>query len=341
MDKEEGLGPMTKGERRGMRPPNGSSSIDYSSIAGKADPRILSLFPTLAGGRGRDTTIRSLACLYAVGKNGPTSIRGLSKALNMPYSRLKGSLEKLSSLSLVEITKNGRTLNYSLTTKGIVALVSFEDFRSFTSIKFSLSNYKNKGNRLAYVLLLIGYGVSDKPNIIHEILVKYAEQGHNLEPLNNDASAESILNFYGDELKSQAKSPPNYLNMFKEFTTAGVQDVLRMLLAAMRPTPEGYSWLIEFFHELVEFYYDPVRTAYMNILSQNPEFRRRLDGFKATQEQRMRTEGSRMELTFIVPRGPLLQRFMSMPPHLRVMGMRLMLEPLQFMAQELNSFFYS
>jgi len=321
--------------------------IDYPSIIEKADPRILSLFPTLNildakhGQRARGTIFRRLACIYIIGKYGSISAADLLKTTNIPHSSLEATLKKLLSQSLLETARIKRRKKYGLTPKGIIVLTAFEKFWSFKSIKPLLLKSKNRNNNLAYALLVIGYSAINRPEIIFDTLTKYAEQGYNLEPLSCDAIAESLLEFYGDQCESEAQSPPQYINMFKEFTTAGFQDILRMLLTGMKPGPEAYNWLVQFFHELVEFYYNPVRMAYTNLLSDYPNLRSRLEQFKKEQERQTRTEGSKIELTFKVPWGSSeLQKFMNMPHYLKTIGLRLVLEPLHFMTRELKDFFW-
>ncbi len=112
-----------------------------------------------------------------------------------------------------------------------------------------------------------------------------------------------------------------------------------MLLGAVKPTIEDYNWLVQFFTEVAEFQFHPARVAYLNILAANPSFKVRLENFKKSQDQQIKLQGKKMEVTFTIP-GAGLQGLSAMPAHLRAIGMRLMLEPLQFINSELCSYFW-
>jgi hypothetical protein len=137
-----------------------------------------------------------------------------------------------------------------------------------------------------------------------------------------------------------AFSAPNYLNVFKEFTTSGFQDVFRMLLLAIKPTAEDYNGLIEFFNEVTEFYFDPARIAFINLLSENQNMRQRLAEFKKAQDLQIKKEGPTFEVTFTIPKSGV-SKIDTMPPHLRAMGMRLILEPVKFINKELCNYFWT
>ncbi len=319
-----------------------AAETNYLALAEKADAKILSLFPTFStdGKSIQRNAIPTLACIYAIGDGEFSSPRELAKTLNATPHSTARTLKKLLSLSLVAAAKDGRTVKYSLTAKGVIALESSAKYRGFSRIRPLLSTSKNRDDQLAYALLVIGYSANGKDDVFYDALTKYAAQGRSLELLEGAAAAESLLNFYQDACMSEAKSPLNYLGVFKEFTSSGFQDIFRMLLSAMKPTVEDYNWLVQFFHEVVAFYYDPVRVAYMNVLAQNSSLRSRLEQFKKTQETSAKTSGSQMELTFKVTPSKNLEQIMRMPPHLKVISMRLMLEPLEFMNQELKNFFW-
>ncbi len=138
----------------------------------------------------------------------------------------------------------------------------------------------------------------------------------------------------------KSPTPPAYLSVFKEFTTAGFQEVFRMLLMAIKPTAEDYNWLVEFLNEASEFYFDPARVAYINLLPQNESLRRRLDEFKKAQDQQIKRQDGSLEVTFSVP-GSGMSKVDAMPPHLRAIGMRLILEPIKFINNELVDFFWN
>jgi hypothetical protein len=105
---------------------------------------------------------------------------------------------------------------------------------------------------LAFALLVIGYSVAKKDDVTFNAVLRYAEKGCSLESFTVDTASEALLTFYAADCKARAVSLPNYLGVFKEFTTAGFQQVLQILLASMKPTAEDYNWLVEFFGEVIE-----------------------------------------------------------------------------------------
>lgn len=320
--------------------------VNYHMIGKKVDRNVLSLFPSFNFWDGANTqrekniVLQRLACLYVLGRCGSASLSELTKTLSISRSAVARELKKLVSLSLAEPVKKGKTRSYILTTKGLVALMAFGEFRDWARTRAVLCSPQKKNQSLAYALLLIGYSVKDKTDTIYNSLLKYATQGHNMELASEEIAAESLLSFYSAELRASGSVPPNYLGVFKEFTTNGFQDVFRMLLAAIKPTADDYNWLIEFFDQVAEFYYYPARVAYVNLLSDNQSLKSRLEEFKKAQDQLIKKEGSTMEVTFTVP-GSGLKKIDTMPPHLRAMGMRLMLEPMRFINKELCDFFWT
>jgi hypothetical protein len=186
---------------------------------------------------------------------------------------------------------------------------------------------------------VVGY-CANKPDNIYQALRNYAAHGNMLENIPADFAAESILSFYRQELRAASPVPPTYLSVFKEFTTAGFQDVFRMLLVAIKPTPEDYNWLIEFFNEVSEFYFDPARIAFVNLLPENSKICQHLEDYKKAQDQQIKKQGGTLEVTFTIP-GSGLSKVDSMPPHLRAIGMKLILEPIKFINRELVGFFWS
>jgi hypothetical protein len=207
-------------------------------------------------------------------------------------------------------------------------------------MKLNLCVENRKNDLLSYILLMIGNCEKDKTDTVYRILLRYAEKGANMESASSDALAEAIASFYSTEQKSNATSLPNYLGVFKEFTTAGFHEVLRLLLSAVKPTAEDYNWLVAFFDEVVEFYYNPARLAYVNLLLENPELKLRLEQYKKSQEQQVKKEGAQLEVTFNIPTANL-QKYTSMPPHLQAVMTKLILEPLKFINEELHRFFWT
>jgi DNA-binding MarR family transcriptional regulator len=208
----------------------------------------------------------------------------LTNALKVPRPAVMKGLKKMLSQGLIETEKAQKTVSYVLTTKGFMVLMAFREFQDWTKIKTALSGSQKRNDPLVYALLTIGYAANSTPNAIYAALCKYAAQGHNMEPVEAEVIAESLLNFYRSEIRASAAVPPTYLGVFKEFTTTGFQDVFRMLLMAIKPTAEDYNWLIEFFNQVAEFYYDPARVAYVNLLAENNNLKTRLEEFKKTQK---------------------------------------------------------
>jgi hypothetical protein len=315
------------------------------NIAKKADRKILSLFPSLCFWRfasnqsEKKTALQQLLCLHEAGTKNSVSAPQAANSLKVTRSDAAKTLKKLVSVSLLKPEKTKKTVSYTLTTLGFVALTSFVEFQEWTKIKSVLSAPQKKNDPLAYALLVVGY-CTNKPDSVHQALSKYAAQGRTMELVEPHVIAESLLDFYRQTLKASSTTAPNYLNVFKEFTTTGFQDVFGMLLIAIKPTPEDYNGLIEFFNQVTEFYFDPARIAYLNLLSENPNLRLKLEEFKKTQDQQIKKEGTQLEVTFTIPKSGLT-KIDAMPPHLRAMGMRLILEPVKFINKELGSLFWT
>jgi predicted transcriptional regulator len=326
--------------------PTKKPSVNYRTLGQKADRKILSLFPSLSFWKfanaceEKSLVLQRLACLYTVGSQGAVSVSKLTKILNLSSTAMTKEVKKLTAECLVNAVKNGKTTEYTLTAKGFVPLMSFEEFRDWARMKAFLSGPDKKNDPLAYALLVIGYSSKNAPSNICDALSKYAAKGHNMELSATDAIAESLLSFYRSELRTLNATTPNYLSVFKEFTTAGFQDVFRMLLMAIKPTAEDYNGLIEFFNEVAEFYYDPARLAYVNLLSENPDLQLRLDEFKKAQDQQIKKAGSNLEVTFNIPTAGS-SKIDALPPHIRAMAMRLMLEPMKFINKELCGYFWA
>jgi hypothetical protein len=316
---------------------------NYRAIK-KADDKILRLFPTIDFPNSSNRTkkkviLHSLACLKILGSQGFTTAPQLSKALNISRSETTRAIKELFLLSLVKAEKNKKKVTFTVTTAGLVALIAFEDFRNWTKIKSALAVPQKKNDPLAYALLVIGF-CANKPDSIYQTLCKYAARGNTIENTAADIAAESLLNFYRQELRVSSPIPPAFLSVFKEFTTAGFQEVFRMLLVAIKPTAEDYNWLVEFFNEVAEFYFDPARIAFVNLLPENQKLRQNLEGFKKSQDQQIKKQDGNLEVTFTIP-GSGMSKIDAMPPHLRAIGMRLILEPIKFINKELVDFFWA
>jgi DNA-binding MarR family transcriptional regulator len=325
--------------------PKAQTPSSLRTIIKKADPKILCLFPSLKFWNSSNSItekrviLQRLACLKTVGSRGPVSVSDLSKELKVSRSEAAKATKELVSLSLVNAEKSKKTVVYSVTTAGFVALMAFEDFQDWTKIKSALAVPQKKNDPLAYALLVVGF-CANKPDSVYQALCKYASQGNIMENTASDVAAESLLSFYRQELRVSSPVPPTYLSVFKEFTTAGFQEVFRMLLVAIKPTSEDYNWLIEFFKEVSEFYFDPARIAFVNLLPENQNLRQKLEEFKKAQDQQIKKQGSNLEVTFTIP-GSGMSKIDAMPPHLRAIGMRLILEPIKFINKELVNFFWA
>jgi hypothetical protein len=313
----------------------------YKSASSNIDSQLLALFPSLKA--TKPSELRKLDCLRALGESqGTLSAKEISKISGASLSATKRILSALVSLSL--ISKNAGF--YRLESKGIVALMSMTAFQSFSRVRPLLISLRN--DDLAFAMLIIGHSrppsTSDAVTTSHDALLYttlsgYSKYGHNIESLDGRTAADSILRYFGSRARTNSKSAPPYLDMFKDFTPAGVQDILKMLVVAVRPTPDDYNWLIQFFHELVNFYYNPIRMAYISMLANgDPVMINRLNNYKREQETLMKNDGGNVELTFKLAGG--LEKFANMPPQLRAMGFKLVLEPLRFMGEELEYAFW-
>ncbi len=324
--------------------PKAQTSSNLIANAKKADPKILQLYPNLNFTSTRNSAekkaiLQLLTCLKTIHSNDYATIADLSSKLKVTRSEATKATKELEALSLIKIEKTGKTTKYFLTTVGFAALMAFEDTCDWTKTKSTLAVPQKKNDPLAYALLVIGF-CANKPNGVYEALCKYASQGNVLENIPAEVSAESLLGFYRKELRAKSPIPPTYLSVFKEFTTAGFQEVFRMLLVAIKPTAEDYNWLVEFFNEVSEFYFDPARIAYLNLLPENQKLRQNLDEFKKAQDQQIKKQGGNLEVTFTIP-GSGMSKVDAMPPHLRAIGMRLILEPVKFINKELVEFFWT
>ena len=217
--------------------------------------------------------------------------------------------------------------------------MAFDEFKDWTKIKSALAQPQKKNDPLAYALLVVGF-CANKPDGVYQALCRYGAQGNTIENIPADVSAESLLKFYRQELRAQSPTPPTYLGVFKEFTTAGFQEVFKMLLLAIKPTAEDYNWLVEFFNEVSEFYFDPARIAFVNLLPESEKLRKNLDDFKKAQDQQIKKQDGNLEVTFTIP-GSGSSKIDAMPPHLRAIGMRLILEPIKFINKELVDYFWA
>jgi hypothetical protein len=310
----------------------------------KADPKILQLFPSLnstssANNKEKKTIFQRVTCLKVIGDNGIVNTSDLSVKLKVPRTQAAKTAKELISLSLIKAEKNQKTITYALTTAGSIALTAFQENCDWVKIKSSLAVPLKKNDPLAYAILVVGF-CANKPDGVYQALCRYGAQGNIIENVPADVSAESLLKFYRQELRAQSSVPPTYLGVFKEFTTAGFQEVFKMLLLAIKPTAEDYNWLVEFFNEVSEFYFDPARISFVNLLPESEKLRKGLDDFKKAQDQQIKKQDGNLEVTFTIP-GSGSSKIDAMPPHLRAIGMRLILEPVKFINKELVDYFWA
>ena len=311
-------------------------------IEKKADKRILKLFPSInlfnSPRNTKNTCAFRLLCLKTVGDNNSITSANLHKTLNANYSEINKAIKDLTSKDLVRLRKEANKKVYNITPSGLLALTAFYDFNNWEKINSILTSPSNKNDPIAYAILTIGF-CTDKTNQPKDILCKYASQGHIIENTEPNITAESLLSFYRQELRQLNPTPPSYLNVFKEFTTTGFQDVFKMLLLAIKPTTEDYNWLIQFFNEVSEFYFNPARIAYAKLIATNPLLQQNLEQYKKTQDQTIKKQGKDLEITFSIP-GSGISKIDNMPPHLKAIGMRLIIEPTKFLTSELLNFYW-
>ncbi len=304
---------------------------------------VLQLFPSLNQTHNNKTInkkagLQKLACLKSISNKGTAKTSDLTTELKISNTEATKIVKELVAISLIKAEKTKAT-TYTITTAGLVALMAFKEYQDWAKIKSALAVPKKKNDSLSYALLVIGY-CANKPDGVYQTICKYATQGNSLEKIQPEVSAESLLRFYRQELRIQSLPPPAYLSVFKEFTTTGFQEVFRMLLLAIKPTAEDYNWLVEFFNEVSEFYFDPARIAFINLLPENAKLRQDLEEFKKTQDQQIKKQDGNLEVTFTIP-GSGSSKIDAMPPHFRAIGMRLILEPAKFINKELIEFFWA
>jgi DNA-binding MarR family transcriptional regulator len=307
------------------------------SINTQLDLEILKLYPTL--NNERTELHQRLNCLLEITYKTSIPTAELASKLKLTTTQTRKMTTKLSSLNLIETKKSGKKTTHCLTTAGLVALMAFKQKREWAQIKPALATPQKRNDPLAYVLLLIGF-CAKRPTGLYENLCQYGADGNILENIAPEVSAESLLRFYRKELREKISMPPAYLSVFKEFTTTGFQEVFRMLLVAVKPTPEDYNWLIEFFNEVADFYFDPARITFVNLLPENQKLRNDLEQFKKSLDQQIKKQDGTFEVTFTIP-GSGLSKVDAMPPHLRAIGMRLILEPAKFINKELVELFWT
>ncbi|MCW3996228.1 MAG: winged helix-turn-helix domain-containing protein [Candidatus Bathyarchaeota archaeon] len=317
-------------------------AVNYKTLTNNVDPEVLALFPDLnlngTNERKKDAAQKRLTILYLIAQNHSTALQ-LSEKTGLTKNAILLILRKLSKLGLIEASKVGRYAHFSVSTMGAVALTSFHEYQSFAKMQTLLAVPAKKNDKLAYALLVIGNCANDKDDSVYTTLKTFANQGCCIERLDSEGTAMAIMRFFSQQAKTNRSYPANYLGVFKEFTTAGFQEILRLLLTALKPTVDDYNWLIEFFNATSEFYFSPERLAYVNLLAKDVNLKQRLEAYKKSQDSQVKKTGSQMEVTFNVPNSGL-EKYPTMPPYLKAIVMRLILEPNQFVNLELNRYFF-
>jgi len=323
----------------------GTSKLSSKSIR-EADLSVLSLFPSLNSGtsqlpqrRSKDA-IRNVSVILAVAE-GNTAKHQISRYCSLSDSVTAKSIKLLQSKKLVSKKRARSKVEYYLSAKGVIVSTAFPKFRKSEILWSRLTRNEYKGNPLAFVLLITGLSLKDRSEAAHEILIQFAKTGRDIEDLDDGTVADSLLSFLSDTWKRERQTVPEYTNVFKEFRTQGFEEIMRTILMHMKPKAEDYNGFIQFLCEVADFYYSPIRRAYNRIVSENPEIERRLQQFKMEQESLVRQERASAEVTFRIRDQARLSRFSNMPSHLQAIGMKLIVEPTDFMVKELGCVLWS
>lgn len=324
----------------------GSSTKPSSKKIREADLSVLSLFPSLNFGtsqlsqkRTKDA-IRNMSVILAIAE-GNSDRQQISRYCNFSGLITAKTLKFLQSRELVSKKKIASRLEHYLSVKGVIASMAFPKFRKSELLWLRLTSNEYKGNPLAFAILIIGLNLKDRSEAAYEILIQYAKTGHHIENLDDGTVADSVLCFLSDTQKHERQVVPEYTNVFKEFRTQGFEEIMRAILMNMKLKAEDYNGFIQFLCEVADFYYSPIRKAYSQIISESPEIGRRLQQFKMEQESFIRQKRASAEVTFRIRDQAELSRFSNMPPHLQAIGMKLIVEPIDFMVKELEYVLWS
>ncbi len=191
-----------------------------------------------------------------------------------------------------------------------------------------------KGNRLALALAVIGL-VDGRDSSIYNTIREYAKN-HAVEHLDDTTIGDSLLEFLSKRLEHESKSLQEYINVLRDFTPNTLDSVLRVIIASIKPNVSEYNAFIQIMHEVVKFYYDPIRIAYMHIIEDRDEFSERLEEYKKKNDVTKITDG-KIEISIKVDAEHY--RF-SMPYYMQIMLFKLMLEPKEFMLKELEKYIW-
>jgi hypothetical protein len=230
---------------------------------------------------------------------------------------------------LHKINIRGKAI-YRPTPKCVILLIlSSESFRDNRVIMNMLTDRVYEGNSLALALILIGL-VDGKDRSIYNTLLEYATV-HVIDGLDDSVVAESLLDFLSRRIEGEKKGIPEYIDILRDFTSSTLDNVLKVIIASIRPKVEDYNAFIQFMHEVVRFYYDPIRIAYTRIVEERGEFKSRLDEFRGERDLSMilsKSNGKRDEINISFELDTSIHsRLLSMPYYLQLIMLKLIVEP--------------
>lgn len=278
---------------------------------------------------------------------------------SLMYLRKKGLIYRIDAGSSRDTNNDNVSSNNSSSKEGryiylptprcmIIKILSIPSLQDNRAVMNALASNVYKGNRLALALILVGL-VDSRDRSIYSILVDYAYH-HVIDDLDDEAVADSLLEFLRIRLESDARGVQGYINVLKDFTSSTLDNVLRVVIASIKPSVEDYNGFIQLMHEVVRFYYDPVRIAYMRIADEREELRTRLEQFRREHDISVIASSSskgysnadkdriEVSLRFDASKHPMLA---SMPYYLQIIAFKLIVEPREFMLKELERYIWS
>jgi hypothetical protein len=298
---------------------NSNSSINISCIE-----ELSTLFPRLCYKSNILTVIKHINAFYS----------GYASNNAKRYLYRKGLLHRLGN----SIGKHRYTqVEYKPTLKCIIIMtLALEQFKDNRVIMNMISDDVYRGNRLALALAVIGL-VDGRDSSIHNTIREYAKN-HVIEHLDDTTIGDLLLEFLSKRLEQESTSIQGYINVLKDFTPNTLDSVLRVIIASVKPSVNDYNAFINLMHEVVRFYYDPIRVAYMHIIEDKDNFRERLEEYKRSNDLAKITDG-KVELS--IKLDSKHSRFLSMPYYMQIMLFKLMLEPKEFMLKELERYIWN
>ncbi len=225
----------------------------------------------------------------------------------------------------------------------VMMILSIPSFRDNRIIMNTLADGAYKGNRLALALILIGL-VDARENSIYNTLVDYASN-HTIDDIDDGNVADSLLEFLSNRVERDAMGVQGYINVLKDFTSSTIDNVLRVIIASIKPKVEDYNGFIQLMYEVVRFYYDPIRIAYTRVVGEREEFRTRLEQFKKEHDISIIASSSKdhgdgkamVEVSFRLDQSKY-GKVASLPYYLQIIAFKLMVEPREFMLKELERY---